>query len=245
MNLPKIIFVTGTDTGVGKTVVTAALAHCVSRSGAGVSVVKPVQTGTNVQSVTDIEFVYKVLDKGFDYNEHCPYSFSEPLSPKTAAEMQGIRIDPGTLVSKIQAQSERYDIVIVEGAGGLLVPIAEGYLMADLAKDLGSHVVIVTRPGLGTINHTVLTVQAAKSRGLVILGIVISNFPNTPGLSEKTNPFEIERLTGVPIIGVLYEDKTIDVEQGRVGGIRENSTAGFSPLFGGSFDIDVFLDSLK
>jgi len=101
MNLPKSIFITGTDTSVGKTVVTACLAHCLLQKLEKVTVVKPVQTGTSSQQVLDIEFIYKVLDKEFKYSEHCFYSFADPLSPKTASELIGKDIDINIIRSKI------------------------------------------------------------------------------------------------------------------------------------------------
>ncbi|NIP39877.1 MAG: dethiobiotin synthase, partial [Candidatus Dadabacteria bacterium] len=236
MSLPKKIFITGTDTGVGKTVVTAALACCLSQSGKKVSVIKPVQTGTCCQNVSDIEFVYKVLERDFDYNDHCPYSFSEPLSPKTACELENRSIDTGIIKSAINKHEELNDAVLIEGAGGLLVPVTENCNMADLARDLSASLIIVCRPFLGTISHTALTVEAARSRGLNILGIVFSNFPYVPGLSEASNPQEILRLTGVPLLGVLYDDGAIDVENGQIGSIRKSSISSFISLFGGTLE---------
>ena len=244
MKLPNKIFITGTDTSVGKTVVTASLAHCLSSKHENISVVKPVQTGTSTQPVLDIDFVYKVMNRDFQFEDHCFYSFSEPLSPKTAADLEKSDIDTDYIKSKIAAQVKLSDLVIIEGAGGLLVPITANYLMADLAKDLRSPIIIVTRPDLGTINHTLLTVESAKKRGIEILGIVINNFPLVPEDCEKTNPAEIIRLTGLPVIGVIHEDKMIDVEQGNIGLIRQNSLSSFVPQMGGSFDIGSFLNSL-
>lgn len=244
MKLPKSIFITGTDTGVGKTVVTASLAYLLLQSGKKVSVVKPVQTGTSSQRILDIEFVYRVLNRDFVFKDHCYYSFFNPLSPKAASELEKTDIDIEYIKSQIQKQRESNDIVVIEGAGGLLVPVTKDCLMADLAKDLESAVIIVTRPSLGTINHTLLTVEAAKARGLLIMGIVINNFPNTPGVSEKTNPQEILRLTGVPIIGVIYEDKNINVEKGDIGSIRQNCFADFASLIGGIFDFQDFVQSI-
>ena len=245
MNLPKSIFITGTDTSVGKTVVTASLSYCLCNKLEKVSVVKPVQTGTSSQRILDIEFIYKVLNKEFVFSEHCFYSFAPPLSPKTASELIGKDIDINKIRSKIEEQQQLNDIVIIEGAGGLLVPINKDYLMADLAKDLESPIIIVTRPGLGAINHTLLTVESAIKRGLEILGIVINNFPLVPGDCEKTNPAEIIRLTGLPVIGVVHEDMMINVEQGNIGLIRQNSVSSFIPQMGGSFDIGSFLNSLN
>jgi len=245
MKLPNRVFITGTDTSVGKTVVTASLAYCLCNKLEKVSVVKPVQTGTSSQRILDIEFIYKVFNKDFVFKDHCYYRFADPLSPKAASDLSKTKIDVESLKLKITTQIKSNDIVLIEGAGGLLVPLNADYLMADLAKDLESPIIIVTRPGLGAINHTLLTVESAKKRGLEILGIVINNFPSTPGDCEKTNPAEIIRLTGVPIIGVVYEDKMINVEQGNIGSIRQNSDSNFVSQMGGSFDIESFLNSLN
>lgn len=245
MSLPSKIFVTGTDTGVGKTVVTAALAHCLSEAGKRVSVVKPVQTGTSCQKVSDIQFVYKLLGRDINYTDHCPYSFSQPLSPKTGAELENSCIDIEIIKSAINKQARLNDIVIIEGAGGLMVPITERFSMADLAKDTGCKLIVTARPGLGTINHTALSIEYAKSRGLQILGIVINNFPKEPGLSEKTNPQELIRITGVPVVGVLKNDTAIDVENGHLGMLKNNSVNSFISQFGGNLEIDEFLSSIK
>jgi len=244
MNLPKSIFITGTDTSVGKTVVTASLAYCLCNKLEKVSVVKPVQTGTSSQRILDIEFIYKVLNKEFIFSDHCYYRFADPLSPKAASDLSKTKIDVQSLKSKIIMQIKSNDITIIEGAGGLLVPLNADFLMVDLAKDLESPIIIVTRPGLGAINHTLLTVESAKKRGLEILGIVINNFPLSPGDCEKTNPAEIIRLTGLPVIGVIHEDKMIDVEQGNIGLIRQNSVGSFTAHLGGRLDIESFLNSL-
>jgi dethiobiotin synthetase len=245
MKLPNAIFITGTDTSVGKTVVTACLAYCLSKNLEKVSVVKPVQTGTSSQRVLDIEFIYKVLNKEFVFSQHCYYSFADPLSPKTASDLAKTTIDTQKLRSETTKQITSNDVVLIEGAGGLLVPLNADYLMADLARDLQSPIIIVTRPGLGAINHTLLTVESAISRELQILGIVINNFPPDPGDCEKTNPSEIVRLTGIPVIGVINEDKTINVEQGCIGSIRQNSAGSFVPQLGGRLDMESFLNSLN
>jgi dethiobiotin synthetase len=132
----------------------------------------------------------------------------------------------------------------VEGAGGLLVPIKEDYLMSDLASALGLPLLIVARPGLGTLNHTSLTVEAARKRGIDVLGVVINRFPASPGLSERTNPERITRMTGVPVAGVFPEDLSVSVEGGEAGNIRELSRTSFAPALGGIFDLPEFLGGL-
>ena len=243
--LPKGIFITGTDTGVGKTVITAALAWTLIQAGKTVGVMKPVETGTGIPGLADIEFVERVLDTKYDLDDVCPYRFREPLSPLTASRISGIKIDIGRIKGAFQKLRSMSDAVIVEGAGGLLVPILDNYLMADLASELGLSLLIVTRPGLGTLNHTVMTVDAARKRGIDVIGIVINRFPPSPGLAERTNPELIARMTGVPITGVFPSDPTLSVEEGGTGRIRELARSVLAPCLGGTFDFQEFLERLR
>jgi len=125
------------------------------------------------------------------------------------------------------------------------VPITDGYLMSDLAFNLGLSLIIVTRPGLGTLNHMLLTVESAKARGLKVMGIVINQFPSHPGLAERTNPELILKMTGEPILGILPFDLGICVEEGRIGKLREIASASFTSELGGSFNVEEFLSKLK
>ena len=242
---PKGIFVTGTDTGVGKTVASAALAWCLKQSGKKVAVMKPVQTGTNTGSIMDIEFVERVMELNYPLEEVCPYRFPEPLAPLVAANMAGEKIDIERIKSLFHKLSSSHDITIVEGAGGLLVPVSEDYLMSDLAFDLELPIVIVARPSLGTLNHTLLTVESAKARGLKVLGIVINQFPSSPGLAERTNPELVLKMTGENILGVILFDPEVSVEEGRVGKLREVANASFTADLGGTFVVEDFLSSLR
>jgi dethiobiotin synthetase len=243
--LPKGIFITGTDTGVGKTVVSAALAWTIKRSGWRVAVIKPVQTGTNSGGLMDIEFIQRVIGESHPLDGICPYRFPLPLAPSVASRLAGEEIDLKRINSAFNNLSLNHDIVIVEGAGGLLVPITDNYLMSDLACDLGLYLVIVTRPNLGTLNHTLLTVESAKHRGLRILGIVINKFPLNPEIAERTNPELILKMTGKPIIGVLPFDPEICVEEGKIGRLREIADSCFSPDIGGGFILSDFLSKLR
>ncbi len=244
--LPKGIFITGTDTGVGKTVVTAALALCLERSGADVAVMKPVQTGTDNQRCIDIEFVGKVLGRGFDIDLVCPYRLGPPLAPSLAAEMEGVEIEPRKIIDAFKKSSAEHEVVLVEGAGGLMAPVKGTYLMCDLAGDMGLGVIVVCRPGLGTINHTLLSIEAAESRGLDVLGVVISNFPmEMPGMAERTNPRLLVSQTDVPIIGVVAHDAGVCVEEGRIGSLGDTAARCFTPAYGGEFSLDNFLKRLE
>src|SRR3989304_1980048 len=244
-HLSKGIFVTGTDTGVGKTIISAALALTLKQSGNKVAVMKPVQTGTDLGGYLDIEFIQSVIETNYPLDNVCPYRFSHPLAPLVAANLVGERIDLERIKSCYHKLDSIHDTDIVEGAGGLLVPLTDNYLMSDLASNLGLSLIIVTRPSLGTLNHTLLTVESAKARGLKVMGIVINQFPSYPGLAERTNPELILRMTGAPILGILPNDPGISVEEGRIGKLREIASASFTSELGGGFKVEEFLSKLK
>lgn len=244
-HFPKGIFVTGTDTGVGKTVVSAAVGWTLKQSGKKAVVMKPVQTGADGQGHMDIEFVQRVLRTNYPLDQVCPYRFPYPLAPLVAANLVGEKIDIERIKSSFYEISSTHDVVIVEGAGGLLVPITEDYLMSDLAMDLGLPVLLVVRPGLGTLNHTLLTLESAKGRGLNVLGVVINQFPSNPGLAERTNPELILRMSGKNILGVIPFDPQVSVEEGRIGRLRDVASASFTVELGGSFVVEDFLSNLR
>ena len=198
--------VTGTDTGVGKTVVTAALAVRAREHGT-VVVVKPVQTGVGpgYDDSGDVDEVHRLT--GCATQEFT--ALDEPLAPDTAARRQGVRLPTvAEYADRIRVLTEFHDTVIVEGAGGLLVRLDEaGGTVLDLAVELASRlpveVVVVCRAGLGTLNHTELTVGALRARGLEPAGLVIGAWPATPGIAESCNAEELPRVTGLPLLGVL------------------------------------------
>jgi len=198
----SILVVTGTDTGVGKTIATAALA--LTRPGS-VVVVKPVQTGIEAQDdVGDVDVVHRLTGKSCQEFT----TLAAPLAPDTAARLEGVRIPPiAEYVDRIRVLAEFHDDVIVEGAGGLLVRLdTEGGTLLDLAVALAAEVYVVVRAGLGTLNHTELTVGALRTRGLEPAGLVIGSWPAEPGLAERCNRDDLPGVTGVPVVGVLPED---------------------------------------
>jgi dethiobiotin synthetase len=133
-----------------------------------------------------------------------PYRFGKPLAPSVAAELEGKDVNVGRIMKAYAALSRRHDFMIVEGAGGIMVPLSDKALLLDLAGSLGLPVLIVARPGLGTINHTLLTVEALRNREIPIAGIIMNHSTDAkPGLSEKTNPAVIERMSGVRITAVI------------------------------------------
>ena len=243
--LPKGIFISGTDTGIGKTVVTASLASCLKQNSITVNAIKPLQTGTILPGLIDIEFVYKVLGEIYEIDKVCPYRFSDPLAPYVASNLESKDIDIEKIKNLIDESIKRFDVTLVEGAGGLLVPIKENYYMTDLIKEAGLELAIVIRPNLGTINHTLLTVKHARSKGIKILGLIISNYPKQPDLAEKTNIQLIEKLSGERIVGFLPVLEDIDVEKGKTGKLFESSREYFISDLGGVFNLSKVLNDIK
>lgn len=205
--MERAYFVTGTDTGVGKTFITASLVTYCVRRGNKVGVMKPIETGHGNQGwPEDARTLHHASGNADARDIIVPYVFDPPVSPWAATQMTGGVIDFPGLMEKARAIIARYQVTFIEGAGGLSVPIDENRTMADIPKALNIPVVIVSRSGLGTINHTVLTVEYAKRRGLRLAGIVMNQdseelAQNDP--SRRLNAFIIEKMTGVPIIGII------------------------------------------
>lgn len=193
------IFITGTDTGVGKTYVTALILAELRRCGVKAAAFKPIACGKGGRH--DAEIYMRLMKHEQPLDVINPIYLRHPLAPSVAAKLEGRRIDLRKVFANYESLISSYDVVLVEGAGGLLVPIKQDYFVADLAKELGLPVVIVARLGLGTINQSLLTVRQA--RGLRIAGIVLNDTTGKRGLAEKTNVVEIPRLTGVPLLGVV------------------------------------------
>jgi dethiobiotin synthetase len=195
------VVVTGTDTGVGKTVVTAALAALARARGDRVAVVKPAQTGAGPGEPGDLDEVRR-LSGVADLHELS--RFADPLAPATAARRAGVcpkSVDQ--LAEAIGSLNDR-DLVLVEGAGGLLVQLdAAGATLADLAARLGAPAVVVVRAGLGTLNVSALTCEALRSRGIDCLGLVIGAWPRQPDLAELCNVDDLPAYTGCPVLGRL------------------------------------------
>jgi dethiobiotin synthase len=199
-----IRFVTGTDTGVGKTLAAAALCRADREAGRTVLYAKPVQTGLEPAQPGDAAFVAAAATVPVI---EC-LRFPEPLAPAVAAERAGQVIAVDGLLADLQKAGDGFDRLVVEGAGGLLVPLWGSVTMADLADALGAGLVVVTRPALGTLNHTALTLEAAHSRGLPVDGLVVCGWPADPGVTERTN---LERLSEMaPVLGLLPEYPGLD-----------------------------------
>ena len=205
MRVSRGIFVTGTDTGVGKSIVSATLARLLKMKGVNVGVMKPVTSGCREVSGRLVSDDALLLCKGAgtSYSDDvAPYCLREALAPAEAARIDGVRIDFQYIKAAYQRLADLYDYVIVEGAGGLMVPLSGGLLIADLALELDLALLVVAKPGLGTINHTVLTCFAAQQMGLKVAGVIINGMPEKPGRAEQSAPHQIGSLCGAPVLGI-------------------------------------------
>ena len=206
------LFVTGTDTDVGKTVVTAGLAAVMQSLGYKSGVYKPFQSGAEEKNgfliSPDLSYVKK-LD--FYIETLCTYLLKAPTAPYIAAELENVNINLSAVAREYQSLKQTCDVVLVEGAGGLLVPVTKDALMIDAAKMLDLPLLIVARPNLGTINHTLLTINQAKIAGLDIAGVVINRYPqDTDDIAIKTAPRLIEEYTDVSILGIIPDIADFD-----------------------------------
>jgi dethiobiotin synthetase len=187
------LFVTGTDTGVGKTVICGAIANWFSRRGYAVGALKPLATGC-VRRREGLDLI-------------CPVRLVEPLAPAVAAERAGEPIDWEAVGRSIALMSREAEVMVVEGVGGVMVPLDAQHTVLDLAEVLGWPAVVVARAALGTINHTLLTVHALRSRGIPVAGVVINQYPpDRTSVAEETSPRAIERWGRVPVLCIVPQE---------------------------------------
>ena len=204
------IFVTATDTDVGKTIVTAGLAAIMQSLGYKAGILKPLQTGAISQGdfliSPDLAFIKKIDPY---VSTHASYVLKTPSAPYLASEIEGVPIETDVILRDYVKMTQKCDTVIVEGSGGILVPVSSGILMSDVAKKLNLPIVIVARPNLGTINHTLLTINAANQSGLRIAGVIINKYPeDTADVVIKTAPRLIEEYSDAKIVGIIKDFKT-------------------------------------
>lgn len=238
--MTKGIFIIGTDTDVGKSVITAGLVYLLRKHGYNGISYKAVQSGgievDGGLMSADAQFVKLVAGLDEDQESINGYCLKTPVSPHLAAKLEGIKLDKKVILKKYQDLCRKYDYVIAEGSGGLVVPLVdEGYMVYDFVKDIDLPVVIVARTGVGTINHTVLTVKYAQQVGLEIKGIIMNGYRGS--IAEEDNVKMVEKLTGVPVIGIIDRLEDIDVERGSFGNLREE--------FERKIDIEVLLRMMK
>lgn len=207
----KGFFITGTDTDVGKTIVGSALAKCISRDHE-VEVFKPVQSGVESMEDSDAGLLWESAGKRGNLQDIVPYSFSEPVAPSRAAELEGVEINLDRIRRMYREVAESSDLILVEGAGGFLVPISENAMISDLAVEFNLPVIVVARPDLGTINHTLLTISSLRDHGLSVVGVLINNWDESKaGHAERSAQGLIEKFGGgVRILGHLPRMKGKD-----------------------------------
>jgi dethiobiotin synthetase len=220
--LPPIrgVFITGTDTDVGKTWVAAGLTAALRSRGVKAVYFKPVQSGCPQEGgrlvPTDASFARTLAGLTEPLEVLTPITLRLPLAPGVAAAQAGVEVDLGNVAAALRDLAARYEFFVVEGAGGLYVPlIGTHFLVLDLIRWLGLPLAVVAKSGLGTINHTVLTVKAALAANLRVAGVILNRYPDNPGLAEETNPGVIEALTGVPVLGRLPEVPDLEAPGGR------------------------------
>ena len=225
---PAVLVVSGTGTDVGKTVVTAAVAALAASSGLRVAVVKPVQTGEPPGPSGDLDIVRRLSGVTDTYELA---RFGDPLSPEAAARAAG-RPPLDLAAAAVFVKQLHADLILIEGAGGLLVRYdTAGTTIADLAVMLSAPVLVVTTSGLGTLNHTALTLEALARRRLRLAGVVIGAWPADPGLADRANRIDLPVIVGGPLAGAICSGA------GRLGqaDFLAAARAGLSAAFGGSF----------
>lgn len=231
----SVLVVSGTGTGVGKTVVTAAVAALAAARGASVAVVKPVQTGAGPDEPGDLDDVRRLAGVT-DLHEYARYP--DPLSPAAAARRAGMPpLDLQDAARRVRGLTDHHSLVLVEGAGGLLVRYDEdGTTVADLARELDAAVLVVVEPALGTLNHTALTLEVMAHRGLSLSGIVLGWWPDQPDLACRSNIRDLEMLAARPLAGAMPASAgRLDAPEFLLA-----ARAGLGPGMGGSFDAADF-----
>lgn len=201
------LFVTGTDTGVGKSVVAASICAALRDRGERVAAFKPAVTGLDEppgEWPHDHRLLAAVANAGQSPEEVAPYRFGPAVSPHHAAERAGTALEPELIIAAAAQAAASADVLVVEGVGGVLVPLAPAYLVRDLAVELGLPTVVASRPGLGTINHTLLTLEALRAAGLEVAEIVLTPWPESPTRLERANRRSLERLSGVPVTAMPF-----------------------------------------
>lgn len=210
----KVIFVTGTDTGVGKTVISSAISAFFSlRKELNVGVMKPFESGLSKRDKDllpwDAICLREASGSNDDLNVISPYTFESPVAPEVAAKLENVNIDL-TMVDKIfRSLAKSHDLLVIEGAGGVLVPIQKDFFYIDLIQKWNAPTLIVSRLGLGTINHTLLTNHILRERGVKVLGVILNDTEGTGDLPARTNPDILRKYLDTPILGIFPHVKDL------------------------------------
>ena len=201
------VFITGTDTEVGKTLIAAGLVVALQEQGVDVGVMKPLESGApcfeSIPIPQDAFYLKEIADVQDDLDLINPYCFQAPLAPGVAAEKEGVEVDLQHIKGAYEELKGRHGFMVVEGAGGLLVPIAKGTLFPELVKFLDLPLLLVARSSLGTINHTLLTLSYCQQEGLDVKGLIISKSTPDTDPSEDNNPQVITQVSGIPFFGTF------------------------------------------
>ncbi|MBM4287585.1 MAG: dethiobiotin synthase [Deltaproteobacteria bacterium] len=219
------VFVTGTDTDVGKTVIAAGLTAALRAQGVQAAYFKPIQSGAPEEGgrliATDARFAKELALLAEPLSVLTPVTLKLPLAPAVAAAQAGVRIDLEVIAAAYRDLASRYEFLVVEGAGGLYVPLVDNhFLVLDLARWLQLPLIVVARPGLGTINHSVMTVKTIEHAGLPVVGVIINQYPDNPNLAARTNPGIIEAISGRPILAKVPVIPDLESGQGKAALIR-------------------------
>ncbi|MGG0175771.1 dethiobiotin synthase [Gottfriedia acidiceleris] len=212
----KGYFVTGIDTNIGKTYVTAQMVDCLQNKGIDAIPYKPIQSGVvNINNRLigeDTAFYKEKLELTEEHDYYNTYTMKTPVSPHLASRLEDVFIDEQVILEKYKQLENKHDVVFVEGAGGVAVPLKENFGTIDLIKLLNLPVILVTSLKLGTINHTVLTTEYLKSHQVNLMGLLINKVPSVMGEMEKDNLVMLEKLTGHNILGIIPEQSDFFTE---------------------------------
>jgi dethiobiotin synthetase len=202
----KSYFITGTDTGVGKTTVTAGLVLCIKKCGIDVGVMKPIATGVPQKSgfkSVDVSLLSRASGVNDAEDLINPIFLPIPLSPYDACKMLELGFDKKIIFKRFQQLQKLHQMLLVEGIGGIMTPLSKDYFVADMIKEMGLETIIVTRSTLGTLNHTMMTVNICHYYQIPIKGIIVNNYNEKGSYAEKNAPSTICEITNIPILGVL------------------------------------------
>ena len=202
----KAYFITGTDTGVGKTAITAGLAGAMRKLGVNVGVMKPIATGiakkTGFKSL-DVEILAEASGTKDSEDLINPVFLPIPTSPYDATKLLSLQIDMPLVLTKFTKLLSIHDVLLVEGIGGVMTPITKKFFVADMIKTMGIETIIVTRSTLGTLNHTVMTNNMCKNYDIKVKGLIVNNFDEKGSAAEKNAPITLHEITGLDILGVV------------------------------------------